>query len=222
MSFFVSTIDGALDHISEKQIYRYMRTSAFSADEHLQKLVDVVRAQFLERVQCKACYGIVPLKIDGTHVDLSVFSVDSAHLARNLQNCEYAVIFAATLGLAVEQQRRRAVAVSSVEALTVDAVGSAGIEAFCDQICIRLAKQFPEYKLRPRFSPGYGDFPLEVQKKLLQVLDAHRKIGVSLSDGLLMIPQKSVTAVVGLSKEGCNLPVADCEHCDHLTCEFRL
>ena len=222
MSFFVSTIDDTLDQICEKQIYRYMSTSASSVDAHLQIMVDTVRSQFLEKVQCKACYGVVPVWIDGTHVDLSVLSVDSAHLARNLQNCEYAVIFAATLGIAVEQQRRRAAAVSSVEALIVDALGSAGIEAFCDRICIRLAKQFPEYKLRPRFSPGYGDFSLAFQEKLLQVLDAHRKIGISLSEGLQMIPQKSVTAIVGLSKEGCSLYVADCEQCDHLMCEFRL
>jgi cobalamin-dependent methionine synthase I len=52
--------------------------------------------------------------------------------------------------------------------------------------------------LRPRFSPGYGDLSLSVQSDLLNVLDARRNIGLTLSDSLMMIPQKSVTAIVGL------------------------
>ncbi|MBR3258643.1 MAG: vitamin B12 dependent methionine synthase, partial [Eggerthellaceae bacterium] len=46
--------------------------------------------------------------------------------------------------------------------------------------------------------PGYGDLPLEVQPDLLGLLDASRRLGITLSDSLLMSPTKSVTAIVGL------------------------
>lgn len=49
-----------------------------------------------------------------------------------------------------------------------------------------------------RYSPGYGDLPLAVQPALLDALDAGRRLGVELTDSLLMVPMKSVTAVVGL------------------------
>ena len=50
---------------------------------------------------------------------------------------------------------------------------------------------------KPRFSPGYGDLSLEVQKEIFSLLDCPRKIGVSLGDSLLMTPSKSVTAIIG-------------------------
>lgn len=221
MRFLISLVSSDLKDVSDKQVYRYMGMKAPS-DEHLQALVRKLKPRFLDQVNCKACYGIVPVEIHEDLVDLSVISVKSSHLARNLRNCEYAVLFAATLGTVVEQQRRRAAAISPVEALILDAMGSAGIESFCDWLCSEFAKEYSSFQLRPRFSPGYGDFSLEIQEKLLRVLDAQRQIGVSITDGFLMIPQKSVTAVVGLSRTGCTAPIVNCECCDRVDCEFRL
>ena len=51
-----------------------------------------------------------------------------------------------------------------------------------------------------RDSPGYGDFPLEAQREILVILDTPRKIGVSLTDSLLMVPSKSVSAVIGVAR----------------------
>lgn len=222
MSFGVSLLSDSLEQLPEKQIYRYMGMSEIPQSGEVRELVEKLKPKFLDKVQCKACYMIVPVRMTDSFVDLSVLSVNSVHLARNLAGCEHAILFAATLGMACEQQRRRAAAVSPAEGLVLDAMGSAAIEQFCDRICCDLTQQHSDFHLRPRFSPGYGDFPLEIQKKLLHVLDARRKIGISMSDGYLMIPQKSVTAVVGLSKMGCKKAVPDCESCDHADCEFRL
>ena len=54
--------------------------------------------------------------------------------------------------------------------------------------------------LVPRYSPGFGDFPLTAQREILSVLDAARAIGVSLTDTLLMVPSKSVSAVIGVKR----------------------
>ena len=222
MSFFVFTIDGVIKQLPEKQIYRYMGMREIPRSGELYELVETIKPRFLDTLRCKACYGVVPVKINGNCVDLSVFSVTSAHLARNLRECNDAVLFAATLGMATEQQRRRAAAVSPTEALVLDAMGSAAIEQFCDQFCSELARETPQYKMRPRFSPGYGDIPLEVQRQMLYVLEAQRKVGISMSDGFQMIPQKSVTGVIGLSRNGCEKAVPSCECCENSACEFRL
>lgn len=58
-----------------------------------------------------------------------------------------------------------------------------------------------DVRLKPRFSAGYGDLPLEVQKDIFRVLDCPRKIGLTLNDSLLMSPTKSVTAIVGIEDE---------------------
>lgn len=222
MSYVISTINEQITQLSEQAVLRYMR---MKIEPNHTELVDLVRDHlpaFLNDLQAKGCYMTVPVAVCEDVVDFSVFSVESAHLAVNLRGCEYAVLFAATLGMDSELQHRRAAVVSSVKSYVYDAMGSAAVEAFCDLICDRIAANHPQYKLRPRFSPGYGDFSLVHQKKFLDVLDANRKIGVALSEGMLMIPQKSVTAVVGLSKTGCNRAVPNCENCADRDCEFRL
>ena len=55
-----------------------------------------------------------------------------------------------------------------------------------------------------RFSPGYGDFDLKYQKDILEYLDANKKIGISLTDSLMMIPTKSITAIIGIKREVIN------------------
>ena len=108
------------------------------------------------------------------------------------------------------------------QAVVLDAVGSAAIESFCDWLSDGWRRDCPNFVLRPRFSPGYGDLPLETQKTLLSVLDAGRKAGVSLTESFLMLPQKSVSAIVGLGKTGCEARQGDCSLCEKRDCEFRL
>jgi cobalamin-dependent methionine synthase I len=105
---------------------------------------------------------------------------------------------AATLGSEAESLLRRAQSRSMGDALILDALGSAAIEAVCDQLCAEIAQELSPRRLTARFSPGYGDLPLDQQRELFAVLDVTRRIGVSLSESALMLPQKSVTALIGV------------------------
>ncbi|NLC44698.1 MAG: Vitamin B12 dependent methionine synthase activation subunit, partial [Clostridiales bacterium] len=91
-----------------------------------------------------------------------------------------------------------------------------------DVLCNTWRKEFTGSFLRPRFSPGYGDLPLEIQGPLLESLDAKQLIGVTLTNAYLMLPQKSVSAFVGIGKTGCIHPEQDCQACNKTNCEFRL
>ena len=75
--------------------------------------------------------------------------------------------------------------------------------------------------LRPRFSPGYGDFSLEHQREFFRILEVQKKIGVTLTESLLMMPSKSVTAVIGLSEENTHCMLQGCEACGKRDCSFR-
>ncbi|MGN1059696.1 MAG: vitamin B12 dependent-methionine synthase activation domain-containing protein, partial [Clostridia bacterium] len=110
-----------------------------------------------------------------------------------------------------------------VHALAAQAVGTAAIESWCDLLCRRFAEREAERgrSLRPRFSPGYGDFPLEMQKDIFRFLDCSRKIGVSLTESLLMVPGKSVSALVGISLAAAPCTAAGCSLCEQTECEFR-
>ena len=76
-----------------------------------------------------------------------------------------------------------------------------------------LAEKLPGMFATSRFSPGYGDYPLRCQREILQYADAPRKIGVTLTAGDMMVPHKSVTALVGLADHPVTGRLAPCSEC---------
>ena len=132
-------------------------------------------------------------------------------------------MMAVTIGPGPDRLVRRAELRDMLKAYTYQAVGAAMAEAWCEEVNDIIRKEAEEKGLftRPRFSPGYGDFPLEVQKDFERILEMPKSIGVSLSESLLMTPTKSITAVVGLSKYRTDCHTAGCEECNmHETCEY--
>ena len=190
--------------ISMKEVLRYMGVRGELSYLELQEQVDMLLPRFVHEINGRACYLQVPVSIHGDTVCMDVLTVKSRHLATALQGCEKAVLFAATLGGNVDRMYRSASVNSSISALIIDALGTTAVEALCDKLCMGFAVEFPEYTVRPRYSPGYGDLHLSTQRDVVRVLDTYKTIGVTLSGSLLMIPQKSVTAIVGLQKRSNN------------------
>ena len=75
--------------------------------------------------------------------------------------------------------------------------------------------------VRPRYSPGYGDLSLDVQSSFLKALNAQKTIGLFLSEGGVMQPEKSVTALMGLSHIRTGCVTEGCEACSKKDCSFR-
>lgn len=140
----------------------------------------------------------------------------SKDLARRLRGCDTLVVFAATVGMAVDRLIARYGKVSPVKALLFQAIGAERIESLCDAFEEDIRGQKP--KAAPRFSPGYGDIPLDVQRRIFQILEPSRSIGVTLNESLLMSPSKSVTAIIGIGGEGCP---TGCQSCKKTDCQFR-
>ena len=98
--------------------------------------------------------------------------------------------------------------------------------AFLEEYCDRMQKQIEDglengLYLRPRFSPGYGDFSILHQKELLQMTDASKKIGLALTEGYMLTPTKSITAVMGISSEARDCTIKGCEMCTKEDCIYR-
>ena len=139
-----------------------------------------------------------------------------------LRSCDSVVLLAATLGAEAEALIRRASGRDMAEAVILDAAGSAAVERVCDNFCDDLAAALAPRVLTDRFSPGYGDMPLRQQRGLCRVLALERSIGVSLTESGLMIPQKSVTALIGVSDRPQPRRPRGCETCDARdTCTYR-
>lgn len=146
----------------------------------------------------------------------------SRDLARHLRHCEEAELFAITLGAEADRLLRRWSVGSMAKAAVGQACCAVILDELCDAYCTRLLARIPEGKyLTPPFSPGYGDWALSEQGKVLKLLDAHRRIGLTLTEGGMLVPEKSITAVAGISsreEEGCG---QKCLRCKKTDCPFR-
>ena len=145
------------------------------------------------------CFAETDVKVEGGEVDLGFVRLESRDLAKNLCGCERAVIFAATVGIGMDRLIGKYSRLSPARAVVLQAIGSERVESLCDAFEDYLRERMGgEVKLRPRYSPGYGDLPLSFQRDVFALLDCPKNIGVSLGESLLMTPEKSVTAIVGI------------------------
>ena len=145
-------------------------------------------------------------------------------LSTLLRDCQRVVLFAVTLGEQTDTLIRRAGITSPTNALVLDACASALCEACCDNLQQQLERQLCTDGIYPtdRFSPGYGDLPLSVQKSLLDVLDAQRRCGILLSPTSIMTPRKSVTAIFGLANVPQGKRARGCAFCSmNQNCSYR-
>lgn len=148
------------------------------------------------------------------------------NIQQHLRGCEIAVIMAATLSLTAEKALRQITAEDMALAVVADAVASAMVEMLCEDTEQEIRRKVPHPYITARFSPGYGDFPLQMQPLLLRLCDATRILGITATPQHMLIPQKSVTAILGCShhpihdarKAICGINCSGCPHlqsCKH-------
>lgn len=183
------------------EILRYMRCREPS--EEVEALLDACIDTVRPHLELRVCHREFPVTVVGDTVDLSFVRLDSRGLAMNLAGCRSAVVFAATVGLALDRLIARAGRRSPARGLCYQAIGAERIEALCDLFNAEVTAraQAEGMTTRTRFSPGYGDLPLELQRDIFAVLDCPRRIGLTLNESLLMSPSKSVTAIIGMSDQ---------------------
>ena len=147
---------------------------------------------------------------------------ESRDLAHHLRHCRDCVLYAVTLGSETDRLLRRWSARSMAQAAVGQAVCAVRLDELCAKLCEEIGGELEEGTfLTPPFSPGYGDWDLSVQGKVLDLLTAHKRIGLTMTDGGMLVPEKSVTAVVGISdreEEACG---QKCTRCGKTDCPFR-
>ena len=139
-----------------------------------------------------------------------------------LAECDTAVLLVCTLGAGFERLEKEWEARDMARAAVMDACGSAWTETVCDEAEAEIRERFPGHFLTDRFSPGYGDLPLSLQADILRATDAGRKLGITVNDSFLLLPCKSVTAVIGLADKPQGAKIRGCGCCAlRDNCEYR-
>ena len=157
-------------------------------------------AALLAAARPKWTYRVFDLAVqtDGVRLDCGLL-LPGRDLAAHLRGCSRAALLAATLSAPVDAMLRRAQAEDLAAAVALDCCATAAVEAVCDLAEAEIRVRFPGCSFPFRYSPGYGDLPLTVQGELLSLLDAPRRVGLTASASHILIPRKSVTAILGVS-----------------------
>lgn len=210
--------------ISEKEVLRYLGFRQNKPDETTLRLIDEIKTAIQTEIQPKSIYGEFPLAfLSQREVQIGDKVFESETLCRHLRTCARVLVFAATLGAGADRLLRRYAATDRAKAAVAQAVLAAATESYCDAVCAEIAAKEKEngWYLRPRFSPGYGDMALTAQKDLFSLLEITKRTGIVLTESCLMLPTKSVTAFIGLTREAELCDKRGCALCDNTDCAYR-
>lgn len=210
---------------TKSEILRYLGRRDQEVPESLDHMIDeciaLMRGAAAPR-HVSLDFGLSP---DGGGVFLTeaALLLPGRDIERHLRGCVRAVLVAATLGSGADSLIRRWEHTDLTRSLILDACATQLIEEYCDNLeqTLRARAAASGLAATARFSPGYGDLPLDVQPQILRALNAERRIGLTCTENFILLPRKSVTALVGLGE---NLTVSpggcgNCAMCQ--TCRFR-
>ncbi|MDR7871013.1 MAG: vitamin B12 dependent-methionine synthase activation domain-containing protein [Tissierellaceae bacterium] len=196
-----------LDGITNRLIDESIREISNSIDEkYTYKFFDITR-------------GKGKLWIKGTNLRLI-----GEDIKNHLKNSDICIFMAVTLGHDIDTMIRYYEKISMSKAMILDACASAAIEEICDAVNYELENMVSKdgKTLTSRYSSGYGDLPIDMQNELLEILEAKKSIGLSVTSHNILIPRKSVTAILGVIDEKHKKEAVSCNNCNKYdSCNYR-
>ena len=205
-----------LTQLNPRDALRYLGLKNGLEDPAMAALYETCARALLPVIDARSVWRLFPLK-DG-EIKGCTYRLEGNSIREHLAGCDRVILLAATLGPAVDALIRRSMYTGMAEAMMIDALSSGAVEQVLDKTEAEIFAKLPATGHTWRYSPGYGDLPLEGQKTLLEVLDARKRIGVYVSSSMLMTPTKSVTCLIGL---GDNLPEGTKKSCRSCTLEGK-
>ena len=203
-----------LEKLNRNEAVRYLGGAGIRLNYRMDVLMDECEKAVLEKASPKYLY--VEKNLPCPQI------MGGKDIESHLNGCEKAIVMCATVGSEVDKLIRISQISDMARAVVMDSLASVAVEQVCNAFDKIIAEKYSDYNMTFRFSPGYGDYPIELQKIILQMLDAPKKIGLCTNDNFLLTPTKSVTAVLGLSKNSIERKKRGCAICNmRETCKFR-
>lgn len=213
------------------EVFRYL---GYKADRsrlsgNIERKIYQMIDEYRPLIKCKGIYKTFPVHKDHKTIyfDNTDYSIPIHALTEKFAKATQITIMAITLGQELDDKISELFAQDEyTQAVVLDAIGSDAVEQGADHLneMLRQEAYQHDFQLTQRFSPGYGRWPVENQKFLLELVEGNQ-IGISLTEGFMLIPQKTITAVIGwipfdedeiMFING----AAKCDNCQ-FNCEFK-
>ena len=212
-----------LSPVSKKEAARYMGVKG-EPDRVVMELLDNAEKLVREKIVPKYVYIETDVSFTDAGVILSAMSepLTGEDIRRHLSGCNKAILMAVTLSQEADKLIRQSAVTNMAQSLAIDCMCSAAVEQACDKAEEEIFSRCQAKYRTWRFSPGYGDLPLSLQHSFLLALNAQRRIGLTVTENSLLIPSKSVTAIIGISDRPVERGSRGCTICNmRESCAYR-
>ncbi|HID0761693.1 TPA: methionine synthase [Clostridium botulinum] len=207
------------------RILRYLGYRGQEISNEIHSLIEECIKEIKTLVNLRSTYKYSKVEINNQvnliDIDLKLEGKDiTCHLEKSNKCC----VMAATLGSEVDRKILYYEKVNMTKAVILDACATTAIEEYCDFIEDEVKKvvEKDQLNINWRYSPGYGDLDISIQRNLLKSLDAERAIGLTVSSHNILIPRKSVTAIIGIISKEVIVKKKSCNQCNKFdSCKFR-
>lgn len=211
--------------INKEEVLRYLCCTKEFKDEKIEKLINSTIDEVKNIIKPK--YGYHIFKIEHTKEEVKLLGTNlilkGKDIKKHLSLSKTCVLMVATLGHDLDRKISLYEKTNMTKAIIMDACGTAAIEKLCDNIESYIKKEGDKNNLNItyRYSPGYGDLDLNVQKDFLNIMQWKKNIGISLSYNI-MSPRKSVTAIIGFIPMNSKVEKNNCTKCNKYNeCIYR-
>lgn len=212
--------------INKEEVLRYLGYKGQDIDKNLCNTIEECREEIKKVITPRVIYSYKNIKIsdDGVEVITTNLILKGKDIKEHLKNSTECVLMAVTLGNEVERRTRLYEKTNLTKALILDACATTAVEEVCDIVENKVKEKasLSGMDITFRYSPGYGDLPLDIQNSFLRTLEAQKKIGLTVSENNLLFPRKSVTAIIGIVNGEIEKKKKSCKECSNYeNCSFR-
>ena len=218
-------------NIDENEVLRYLQYKNQDLSEEIKNQIQESIQLTKETINPRCIYKICSVEKCKTEEDEKVvylkegnIKFESNDIYNLLSECDECILMSATLGLEIEKEIRKLTYTDLTKGIIVDACATTAIEEVCDTLQYNIEKNLlkEEKYITMRYSPGYGDLPIEKNKDIIDILNSPKEIGLTVTESGIMIPRKSVVALIGISKKRIKKLRRSCEDCGNKdNCKFK-
>ena len=213
-----------LEKLDQNEALRYLGYGQNAPDTKVQDLLDECEEVLLSIARPRFIYKIFDIEAEqeGVKVLNTNLVMPGKSIKEHLEGCEKAVLMGVTISMDVDRLLRKTQVNDMARAVIIDSLASVAVEQACNKIEGFIKSDLAKYNQTWRFGVGYGDLPLDIQGDFLDVINAPKLIGLSASKSNMLLPTKSVTAIIGLSKNQIIKTKRGCQTCNMKdSCTYR-
>ncbi len=212
-----------IDSINIDEALRYMGYKDNIDIDNLKDIISECEKRLLSSAEPRYCYRIADIeKTDGITVKNTGLVLVGKSILDHLAECDSVILLAATLSDKTDKLMNLLNVTDVTSALITDAMASAMTEQLCDIAEEEIRQERGIKYTTFRFSPGYGDLPIGIQRNFIKALNADKKIGLTVNDSNILIPRKSVTAIIGISNKPLPKQKRGCAICSmNKSCQYK-